>query len=115
MYLSVAMESQSQTRLVAVAADGFSVYEKWIIKYLIRFFQGLVHFVALVDTKHNCKNFCYQFMGNPCVLVMGRHMVNTNLFSLVGVPQEPWRVKDWSSDLVVCRWHRYKQSKKLLL
>ena len=88
-------------RLVAVAADGVSVEERWIITNLVLFLNGKAHFVALVDTNHNCKNFRYQFMGYSCVLIMGNHPVDTGLFVLAGIPQELWRVKDWVSDLVV--------------
>ena len=84
--LNVAKESQYQTRLVSVAANGVSVGEKWIIKCTILFLEGRAHFVALVDTNHNCRNFHYQFMGYSCVLIMGSHPINTNLFSLAGIP-----------------------------
>ena len=86
-----------------MAADGVSVEERWIITNLVLFLNGKAHFVALVDTNHNCKNFRYQFMGYSCVLIMGNHPVDTGLFVLAGIPQELWRVKDWASDLVVLR------------
>ena len=86
-----------------MAADGVSVEEKWIITNLVLFLNGKAHFVALVDTNHNCKNFRYQLMGYSCVLIMGSHPVDTGLFALAGIPQELWRVKDWASDLVVLR------------
>jgi len=101
--LDVAKESGYKTRLVAVAADGVSVEEKWIMSNLVLFLDGKVNFVSLVDTNHNCKNFRYQFLGYSCCLIMGSHMVNCNLLSLAGISEDIWRVKDWASDLVVLR------------
>ena len=65
------------------------------------FLRGRAYFVAVVDTNHNFKNCRCQFAGYSSVMIMVVHMVDAVLFIVAGVSEEIWRVKDWSSDLLV--------------
>jgi len=62
----------------------------------------LTSFTAHTDTNHNEKNNCYQMIiGGNSVTTIGNVVIDSGLLPKAGVPSMLWRVKDFSSGLLV--------------
>jgi len=62
----------------------------------------LTSFTAYTDTNHNEKNNRYQMIiGGNSVTTIGNVVIDSGLLPKAGVPSMLWRVKDFSSDLLV--------------
>ena len=103
LVVSILHKREGTAFLVSAAVDGVGCDAKLIQGQLVLFLRGNKNYAALVDTNHNTKNFRCQGIGRSYVVIMGNHVLDTELLSLAGIAQELWRVKDWASDLVALK------------
>ena len=84
---------------VSAANDGVSCDSVFVITILKKFLKGLTSLSAHTDTNHNEKNNRYQMIiGGNSVKTIGNVVIDS---PKAGVPSMLWRVKDFSSDLLV--------------
>eukprot|EP00957_Ditylum_brightwellii_P204153 15337926-Ditylum_brightwellii.AAC.1 len=75
-------KKEGTASLVSVAADGVGCDAYFIQGQLVSFLLG-------------------KAIGESCVMIMGKYVLNPALLSLAGVAEELWLIKDWALELVV--------------
>ena len=57
--------------------------------------------MVITETNHNVNNFRYQIISASCDDIMGSYVFDPCLLNMASVAKLLWRIKDYSSDLLV--------------
>jgi hypothetical protein len=96
--------STSKARLLNTSNDGVSSDSVFVWQQIIQFLLGEQQHSSSTDTNHNMKNGRYHFLiGGNTLTCAGRFIIDPFLLVVAGVSEDLWRIKDFSSDLLVLR------------